>query len=86
VRERQRSLWDGQIAVELPKRLTRRGESGGIELGNGELIQKAEAAGYDVPLSTDKNVRYEQNLAGRQTALVTPLLAIIFGLRSLAAI
>ncbi len=40
------------------------------ELGNGELIRQAENAGYDVLLSTDKNIRYQQNLAGRKIALV----------------
>ena len=40
------------------------------ELENGELIQKAEEAGYDVLLSTDKNIRYQQNLTGRRIALV----------------
>ena len=28
------------------------------ELGNGELIQRAEEAGFDLLLSTDKNIRY----------------------------
>jgi hypothetical protein len=40
------------------------------ELENGELIQMAEDAGYDVLLSTDKNIRYQQNLKGRKIALV----------------
>ena len=40
------------------------------ELENGELIQRAEEAGYEVLLSTDKNIRYQQNLAGRKIALV----------------
>ena len=40
------------------------------ELENGELIQRAEEAGYDVLLSTDKNIRYQQNLTGRKIALV----------------
>jgi hypothetical protein len=40
------------------------------ELENGELIQRAEAAGYDVLLSTDKNIRYQQDLSGRTLALV----------------
>lgn len=40
------------------------------ELGNGELIQQAEVAGYEVLLSTDKNIRYQQNLSGRKIALV----------------
>ncbi len=40
------------------------------ELKNGELIQQAEDAGYEVLLSTDKNIRYQQNLTGRKIALV----------------
>jgi hypothetical protein len=40
------------------------------ELKNGELLQQAEAAGYEVLLSTDKNIRYQQNLAGRKIAIV----------------
>ncbi|MGD0498836.1 MAG: hypothetical protein ABSC23_10425 [Bryobacteraceae bacterium] len=40
------------------------------ELENGELIQRAEDAGYDVLLSTDKNIQYQQNLTGRRIALV----------------
>ena len=40
------------------------------ELENGELIQKAEEAGYDVLLSTDKNIQYQQNLKGRTIALI----------------
>jgi predicted nuclease of predicted toxin-antitoxin system len=40
------------------------------ELENGELIQIAEEAGYEVLLSTDKNIRYQQNLSGRKIALV----------------
>jgi len=40
------------------------------EMENGELIQRAEEAGYEVLLSTDKNIRYQQNLTGRKLALV----------------
>ncbi len=40
------------------------------ELENGELIQQAEEAGYEVLLSTDKNIRHQQNLSGRKIALV----------------
>lgn len=45
-------------------------EIGWHELGNGELIRKAEDAGFQVLLSTDKNIRYQQNLSGRKIALV----------------
>jgi hypothetical protein len=40
------------------------------ELGNSELIQQAENAGFEVLLSTDKNIQYQQNLAERTIALV----------------
>jgi hypothetical protein len=40
------------------------------ELENGELIERAESAGYEILLSTDKNIRYQQNLKGRKIALV----------------
>jgi hypothetical protein len=40
------------------------------ELENGDLIRRAEQAGYDVLLSTDKNIRYQQNLSNRRIALV----------------
>lgn len=40
------------------------------ELENGELIGQAEEAGYHVLVSTDKNIRYQQNLTGRNIALV----------------
>jgi hypothetical protein len=39
-------------------------------LRNGELLNAAEAAGFDVLLTTDKNIRYQQNLAGRKIAIV----------------
>jgi hypothetical protein len=37
---------------------------------NGELLAAAEADGFDVLLTTDKNMRYQQNLAGRKIAVV----------------
>ena len=43
---------------------------GGHELENGELILSAEQAGFEVLLSTDKNIRYQQNLRSRRIALV----------------
>jgi hypothetical protein len=40
------------------------------ELANGELIDAAERAGFEVMVTTDKNIRYQQNLEGRRIALV----------------
>jgi hypothetical protein len=37
---------------------------------NGDLLTVAEEAGFDVLLTTDKNMRYQQNLAGRKLAIV----------------
>jgi hypothetical protein len=37
---------------------------------NGELLDAAEAAGFDALLTTDKNIRYQQNLTGRRIAIV----------------
>jgi hypothetical protein len=40
------------------------------QLANGELIKVAEDAGFDALLTTDKNIRYQQNLKSRIIALV----------------
>jgi hypothetical protein len=40
------------------------------ELANGELIDEAEKAGFEVMVTTDKNIRYQQNLKARKIALV----------------
>src|SRR5271154_356692 len=40
------------------------------KLENGELLTAAEAAGFDVILTTDRNLRYQQNLVGRNIAVV----------------
>jgi len=39
-------------------------------LRNGELLDAAEAAGFDVLLTTDRNMRYQQNLSNRTIAIV----------------
>ena len=39
------------------------------ELENGALLAAAEAAGVDVFVICDKNLRYQQNLAGRRLAI-----------------
>ncbi len=37
---------------------------------NGDLLTAAEQAGFDVLLTTDKNLRYQQNLKDRKIAIV----------------
>ena len=39
-------------------------------LSNGELLTAVEAAGFHLFLTTDKNLRYQQNLSGRKIAIV----------------
>lgn len=39
-------------------------------LSNGELIAAAEQAGFDLMVTTDKNIRHQQNLAARKLAIV----------------
>lgn len=39
-------------------------------LSNGALLDAAEAAALDLLLTTDRRIRYQQNLAGRKIALV----------------
>jgi len=40
------------------------------ELENGELLTAAEAAGFEVIVTTDRNLRYQQNLDNRKLAIV----------------
>jgi predicted nuclease of predicted toxin-antitoxin system len=40
------------------------------ELENGDLLKEAEAAGFEVLVTTDKNLSYQQNLTGRKIAIV----------------
>lgn len=37
---------------------------------NGDLIRAAEAAGFTVLITCDRNIRYQQNLSGRRIALI----------------
>ena len=39
-------------------------------LNNGRLLTSAEQAGYDLLITTDQNLRYQQNLRGRHLAIL----------------
>ncbi|MEI9811699.1 MAG: hypothetical protein WDO18_03075 [Acidobacteriota bacterium] len=59
------------IARSLPgHEVTYARQAGWHELRNGELLTIAESSGFDVFLTTDKNLRYQQNLADRRLAIV----------------
>ena len=67
----------GGIARFLPGHTVIKAKDRGWDtLTNGELLSEAERAGFDVLLTADKNIRFQQNLAGRKIAIVvlsTPL-------------
>lgn len=44
-------------------------EMGWADLANGDLLSEADAQQFEVLVTTDKNLRYQQNLAGRQIAI-----------------
>lgn len=68
-------LFDNNVPAPLRHRLlgheihTAR-QMGWHELKNGELLTTAEAAGFEVMVTGDKNLSYQQNLTGRNLALV----------------
>ena len=39
-------------------------------MANGALLRAAEEAGFDLLLSTDKNIQHQQNLKGRRIAII----------------
>ena len=70
-----RVLFDQGTPAPLRHALVGHSVATAFELGwgalqNGALIAAAEAAGFDVFLTTDKNLRYQQNLGGRRLAVI----------------
>ncbi len=68
-------LFDQGTPVPIRKFLTGHvvqttAQRGWDELKNGELLKAAEAAGFEVFLTPDKNIRFQQNLAMRGIAVV----------------
>ena len=45
-------------------------EMGWAHIENGDLLDLAEGAGFDVLLTTDKNIPYQQKMEGRNLVLV----------------
>ena len=45
-------------------------EIGWSTLKNGELLESAETRGFDVLVTTDMNLKYQQNLTGRKISVV----------------
>jgi predicted nuclease of predicted toxin-antitoxin system len=79
-------LIDQNVSARLARLLTdhnaiHASSMGWSELTNGDLLTAAEADGFEIFLTADKNIQYQQNLAGRRIALVVlgiNLLDILF--------
>lgn len=70
-----RVLFDQGTPVPLRQALTNHSVSTAYELGwatlkNGELLRSAEERGFEVLVTTDTNLRHQQNLAARKIAVV----------------
>ena len=70
-----RVLFDQGTPVPLRKHLTNHHVSTAFELGwasleNGELLQQAESEGFEVLVTTDQNLKYQQNLSSRIIGIV----------------
>ena len=50
--------------------VTKAKDRGWDKLTNGDLLAEPERAGFDVLVTADKNMRYQQNFTGRRIALV----------------
>ena len=73
-----RILFDQGTPVPLRKYLTEHSvttayEEGWSNLSNGDLLKSAEGKGYQIFVTTDRNLRYQQNLSDRQMAIVVLL-------------
>ena len=50
--------------------VTKAKQAGWDRLVNGELLNAAEATGFELLVTPDKNMRYQQNLGARKIAIV----------------
>ena len=60
----------GLVRALIGHSVTEAREHGWAMLKNGELLSVAAQSGFDLLLTADKNIRYQQNLDGRKIAIV----------------
>ena len=48
-------------------------DKGWDRLANGDLIDSAEQDGYEILITTDRNMKHQQNLVGRRLAIIVLL-------------
>jgi hypothetical protein len=68
-------LLDESVPVQVRNALSTHQVSTAVEMGwqgigNGELIGRAEAGGFDLLFIADKNFQYQQNLKSRRIAIL----------------
>ena len=71
----RRVLFDKNVPVPLRRHLKgyvigTAADEGWGQISNGLLVDFASRAGYDVLLTCDQNIHYQQNLTGRTISLV----------------
>jgi hypothetical protein len=60
----------GSAHALAPHAITTAQARGWSRLSNGELLASAEAAGFDLLVTTDRRIRYQQNLSARKIGIV----------------
>jgi hypothetical protein len=70
-----RILLDESVPVQIRGALSRHQVSSAVEMGwqgigNGELLDRAEADGFQLLIIADKNFQHQQNLKGRRIAIL----------------
>ena len=70
-----RILFDKNVPYRLRRYLSKHevytaAEMGWSRLLNGDLLTEAEAHGFDVMVTADQSLKYQQNLKGRKLAFV----------------
>lgn len=68
-------LIDQNVSARLARLLTghdatHASSKGWAELTNGDLLTSAESDGFELMITADQNIRYQQNLSGRRIALL----------------
>ena len=71
----KRILFDQNVPHRLARHLAPRQVALSVDLGwstlsNGKLVDAAERAGFDVLLTADQNMAYQQNLTDRHLAIL----------------
>lgn len=70
-----RILLDESVPVQVGKALNEHQVSTAVQMGwqgigNGELLDRAEADGFELLIVADKNFQHQQNLKGRRIAIL----------------